>query len=104
MLENLLRTLLRSVLLHDPLGVHPIHRGTARGLRPENTSEIPGKYFMQFLLFVGQHQLGENYLTYSHLWGSQNTLGKNMHYILRIVSPLRIDHVRDNFRPHLGGV
>ena len=24
LLENLLRTLLRSVLLHDPLGVHPI--------------------------------------------------------------------------------
>ena len=22
-----------------------------------------------FLLFVGQDQLGENYLTYSHIWG-----------------------------------
>ena len=30
-----------------------------------------------FLLFVGQDQLGENYLTYSHIWGTQTTLGKN---------------------------
>ena len=29
-----------------------------------------------FLLLVGQDQLGENYLTHSHIWGSQNTLGK----------------------------
>ena len=29
-----------------------------------------------FLLFVGQNQLGDNYLMYSHIWGSQNTLGK----------------------------
>ena len=31
-----------------------------------------------FLLFVGQDQLGENYLTYSHIWGSKNTLGKKI--------------------------
>ena len=29
-----------------------------------------------FLMFVGQDQVGENYLTYSHIWGSRNTLGK----------------------------
>ena len=35
-----------------------------------------------FLLFVGQDQLGENYLTYSGIWASQNTLGKK--YALHI--------------------
>ena len=30
LLENLLRTLLRSVRLHDPLGVHPIHANRLR--------------------------------------------------------------------------
>ena len=28
-----------------------------------------------FRLIVGQEQLGENYLTYSHIWGSKKTLG-----------------------------
>ena len=32
--------------------------------------------FGNFLLFVGRDQLGENYLTCSGMWGSQNTLGK----------------------------
>ena len=36
----------------------------------------------QFLLFVGQDQLGEDYLIYSHIWGSHNTLGKK--YALHI--------------------
>ena len=58
------------------------------------------EYFRQFLLFVGQDQLGEDYLTYCHIWGSQNTLGKNMHYIFRIFRPLQINHVCDNFHPH----
>ena len=53
-----------------------------------------------FQLFVGQNQLGENYLTYSHIWGSQNTLGKNMHYIFGIFGPLQIKHACDNFRLH----
>ena len=29
-----------------------------------------------FLLFVGQDQMGENYLTHSHIWGPKNTLGE----------------------------
>ena len=29
------------------------------------------EYFRHFLLFVGQDKLGENYLTYSRIWGSQ---------------------------------
>ena len=33
-------------------------------------------------IFSTQDQLGENYLTYSHIWGSQNTLGKK--YALHI--------------------
>ena len=33
-------------------------------------------------MFVGQDQLGEDCLTYSHIWGSQNTLGKK--YALHI--------------------
>ena len=53
-----------------------------------------------FLLFAGQNQLGENYLTYSHIWGSQNTFGKKNAYIFGIVRPLQINHVCDNFRPH----
>ena len=40
------------------------------------------EYFRQFLLFVGQDQLGEDCLTYSHIWESQNTLGKK--YALHI--------------------
>ena len=40
-----------------------------------------------FLLFVGQNQLGENYLTYSHVWGSQNTLGKKCITYLGYSSP-----------------
>ena len=38
-----------------------------------------------FLLFVGQDQLGENYLTYSHNWGPriQNTLGKKYAFHIR---------------------
>ena len=35
-----------------------------------------------FLLFVGQDQLGENCLTYSGIWASQNTIGKK--YALHI--------------------
>ena len=35
-----------------------------------------------FLLFVGQDQLGENYRTYSQSWGSKNTLGRK--YALHI--------------------
>ena len=53
-----------------------------------------------FLLFVGQDQLGENCLTYSHIWGSQNTLGKDMRYIFGIFRPLQINHVCENSRPH----
>ena len=52
------------------------------------------------LLFVGQDQLGEIYLTYSHIWGSQNSLGKKMHYIFGILRPLQINHVCENFHPH----
>ena len=37
-----------------------------------------------FRVFVLQNQLGENYLTYSHIWGPQNTLGKKMHYIFGV--------------------
>ena len=41
-----------------------------------------------FRLFVGQDQLGENYLTYSHTWGSKNTLGKkNALHIRDIQTP-----------------
>ena len=36
-----------------------------------------------FLLFLGQDQLGENYLTFSYLWGSQITLGKTYALHLR---------------------
>ena len=53
-----------------------------------------------FLLFVGQDQLGQNYLTYSHIRGSQNTLGKKYALHIRDVQALRINHVCDNFRPH----
>ena len=35
LLENLLRTLLRSVPLHDPLGVRPILGGCGAETRPE---------------------------------------------------------------------
>ena len=41
-----------------------------------------GYSMRKFLLFVGQDQLGEDYLTYSHIWGSQNTLSKE--YALHI--------------------
>ena len=53
-----------------------------------------------FLLFAGQDQLGEGYLTYSHIWGSTNTLGKNMHYTFMIFRLLQIDHVCEYFHPH----
>ena len=53
-----------------------------------------------FLLFVGQDRLGEDYQTYSHIWGPENTLGKNIHYIFGIFKPHQINHVCDNFRPH----
>ena len=39
-------------------------------------------YLRNFLLFAGQDQLGENYLTYSQIWGAKNTLGKK--YALHI--------------------
>ena len=55
------------------------------------------EYFLgNFLLFVGQSPPGENYLTYSHIWASQNTLGKKMHYIFGTFRPLQINHVCDN--------
>ena len=53
-----------------------------------------------FLLFVGRNQLGENYLTYSRIWGSQNTLSKITHYIFGTFRPLQTNHVCDNFRAH----
>ena len=53
-----------------------------------------------FLLFIEQDQLGENYLTYSRLWGSQNTLGKKYALHIRDIQAPPINHVCDNFRPH----
>ena len=55
-------------------------------------------YVISVVCWVGP--TGRGYLTYSHIWGSRNTLGKNMHYIFRIFKPLQINHVCDNFHPH----
>ena len=51
-------------------------------------------------MFVGQDHLGEDYLTYSHIWGSQNTLGKKYALHIQDIQALQINHVCDNFRPH----
>ena len=41
-----------------------------------------------FLLFVGQGELGENYLTYSHIWGPQNAWGKKCALHIRDIQAL----------------
>ena len=51
-----------------------------------------------FLLFVGQDQLGENYLIYSHVWGPRILYVKTMHHIFGIFRPLQINHVCEIFR------
>ena len=54
-----------------------------------------------FLMFVGQDQLGENYQTHSHVWGSKNTLGKKICITYWGYSgPSEKNHVYENFRPH----
>ena len=53
------------------------------------------KILGKFLLFVGQDQLGDNYLTNSHTWVSQNILGK-----FGIFRPLHTNHVWEHFRTH----
>ena len=83
-------TLLSSPVLRGVL--HPVGNEACRWkLLPEvSKGIISGKICLRypfiadnpnilgnFLLFVGQDQLGENYQTYSHNWGLQNTLGKN---------------------------
>ena len=51
-----------------------------------------------FLFFAGRDQLGENYLTYFHIWGSRILWVRNMHYMFGIFRPLQTNHVCDNFR------
>ena len=58
------------------------------------------EYLGNFLLFVGQGQLGENYLSYSHIWGSQlhiwdiQTPPKNIMYA--IISARMLLHINHN--------
>ena len=44
--------------------------------------------------------MGENYLTYSHIWGPKNTLGRKYALHIRNIHAPQINHVCDNFRPH----
>ena len=55
------------------------------------------KILGNFLLFVEQDQLGENYLTHSHIWGARILLVESIHYILGIFRPLPLNHVYENF-------
>ena len=60
----------------------------------------PESFSYFFLLFAGQDQLGENYLTYFfHIWGSRILWVKNMHYIFGTFQVPPINHVCDKFPP-----
>ena len=51
-----------------------------------------------FLLFVGQDQPGENYLTYAHIRGSQNTLGNKHALHIRDILAGRDDQSGNGYR------